>query len=228
MNKDRLSYRLQVVGDFVPQDAHLLDVGSDHAYLPINLIKRGKIKRALAGEVVEGPYESALNNVKKEGLSDQIEVRLANGLAAFDSQDEVTAISIAGMGGSLIAQILEGGKEKLSGVTKLVLQPNNSENNLRAWLVANDFTIEQEVILEENDKIYEVLVAGHGKSSLSPQEIKFGPYLLQEKSPIFKKKWLKELDKNQKILKNLKENSKDQDKLKIIEGQIKQLEELVR
>ena len=132
MKNEKLSQRLTQVGEFVPQDAILLDVGSDHAYLPIHLVKTGRINKAIAGEVVKGPYESAVANVQSAGLQDQISVRLANGLAAFEpTTDGVNTITIAGMGGHLIAEILEDGRDKLCQVSTLILQPNNGERHLR-------------------------------------------------------------------------------------------------
>lgn len=95
-----LSQRLAAVAEFVPQGARLLDVGSDHAYLPIALMEDGKIEFAIAGEVVKGPYESALHNVSGAGLADKIAVRLADGLAAFEASDGITTITICGMGGA--------------------------------------------------------------------------------------------------------------------------------
>ncbi len=86
MEFTKLSNRLDLVASFVPAGARLLDVGSDHAYLPIALLQEGKIEAAIAGEVVEGPYQSALQNVADNGLEDKIEVRLANGLAALNQQ----------------------------------------------------------------------------------------------------------------------------------------------
>jgi len=77
MEFTKLSNRLDLVASFVPAGARLLDVGSDHAYLPIALLQEGKIEAAIAGEVVEGPYQSALQNVADNGLEDKIEVRLA-------------------------------------------------------------------------------------------------------------------------------------------------------
>ncbi|SNM45355.1 Bcl-2 family protein [Streptococcus pneumoniae] len=74
-----ISKRLELVASFVSQGAILLDVGSDHAYLPIELVERGQIKSAIAGEVVEGPYQSAVKNVEAHGLKEKIQVRLANG-----------------------------------------------------------------------------------------------------------------------------------------------------
>ena len=70
-----ISKRLELVASFVPQGAVLLDVGSDHAYLPIDLVERGRIKSAIAGEVVEGPYQSAVKNVEANGLKRKIKVR---------------------------------------------------------------------------------------------------------------------------------------------------------
>ena len=113
MEFTKLSNRLDLVASFVPAGARLLDVGSDHAYLPIALLQEGKIEAAIAGEVVEGPYQSALQNVADNGLEDKIEVRLANGLAAFEPTDGISCITIAGMGGRLII-VVEHGSQELS------------------------------------------------------------------------------------------------------------------
>ncbi|HEL2401783.1 TPA: tRNA (adenine-N(1))-methyltransferase [Streptococcus suis] len=191
----RLSKRLATVSDYVPQGARLVDVGSDHAYLPLFLVEQGRIEFAVAGEVVQGPYQSALQNVEQAGQSDKISVRLANGLAAVEQADHITTVTIAGMGGRLIADILEAGQDKLVSVERLILQPNNREDDVRRWLVAHDFQIIAEEILEENDKIYEILVAEKGKSDLTADQLRFGPYLLEDQSTTFQKKWLKELDK---------------------------------
>ena len=164
MEFTKLSNRLDLVASFVPAGARL-DVGSDHAYLPIALLQEGKIEAAIAGEVVEGPYQSALQNVADNGLEDKIEVRLANGLAAFEPTDSISCITIAGMGGRLIADILAAGLEKLAGVSRLVLQPNNREDELRAWLVDHDF------------------------------RIVFGPHLMLEQARAFVQKWTKEVEK---------------------------------
>lgn len=202
-----LSSRLTEVATFVPKGSKLLDVGSDHAYLPIALIQSGHISSAIAGEVVQGPYDSAVKNVAKYGLSDQIDVRLANGLAAFEVTDGVNTITICGMGGRLIADILEAGKEKLAQVERLILQPNNREDDLRTWLMANEFTIVAEKIMTENDKSYEILVAEHGKEVLTKTELRFGKYLLTEKSGTFVAKWVREIEKLEVALSQIPENN---------------------
>ena len=202
-----ISKRLSIVASFVPQGAVLLDVGSDHAYLPIELVESGKIERAIAGEVVVGPYQSALKNVKAHGLSEKIQVRLANGLAAFEETDQVSTITIAGMGGRLIATILEEGLDKLSSVNRLILQPNNREDELRVWLQAHGFQIVAESILEEAGKYYEIIVVETGIMNLSASEVRFGPFLSQEASPVFVEKWQKEAGKLEYALDQIPEKN---------------------
>ncbi len=190
-----ISKRLELVASFVPQESVLLDVGSDHAYLPIELVERGQIERAIAGEVVVGPYQSALKNVEAHGLEEKIQVRLANGLAAFEEEDQVSVITIAGMGGRLIATILEEGLDKLASVERLILQPNNREDDLRIWLQDHGFQIVAESILEEAGKFYEILVVEAGQMKLSASDVRFGPFLSKEVSPVFVQKWQKEATK---------------------------------
>ena len=216
-----ISKRLELVASFVPQGAILLDVGSDHAYLPIDLVERGQIESAIAGEVVEGPYQSAVKNVEAHGLKEKIQVRLANGLAAFEEADQVSVITIAGMGGRLIARILEEGLDKLANVERLILQPNNREDDLRIWLQENEFQIVAESILEEAGKFYEILVVKAGQMKLSASDVRFGPFLSKEVSPFFVQKWQKEAVKLEFALgqipeKNLEERQVLVDKIQAI------------
>ena len=205
-----ISKRLELVASFVPQGAVLLDVGSDHAYLPIDLVEKGKIERAIAGEVVEGPYQSAVKNVEAHGLKEKIQVRLANGLAAFEEADQVSVITIAGMGGRLIATILEEGLEKLANVERLILQPNNREDDLRIWLQDHDFQIVAESILEEAGKFYEILVVEAGQMKLSASDVRFGPILSKEVSPVFVQKWQKEAAKLEFALDQIPEKNMEE------------------
>ena len=202
-----ISKRLELVASFVPQGAVLLDVGSDHAYLPIELVEIAQIKSAIAGEVVEGPYQSAVKNVEAHGLKEKIQVRLANGLAAFEEADQVSVVTIAGMGGRLIATILEEGLEKLANVERLILQPNNREDDLRIWLQDHGFQIVAESILEEAGKFYEILVVEAGQMKLSASDVRFGPFLSKEVSPVFVQKWQKEAVKLEFALEQIPEKN---------------------
>ncbi len=191
MNAQQLSQRLMKVAEYVPAGAVVADIGSDHAYLPCHLIHNRIARSAIAGEVVRGPYESARKKVREEGLENQITVRLASGLEAIDPADGVTAVTIAGMGGSLIASILSDGQDRLSGVERLVLQPNIHAQAIREWAVGNQWKIVAEDILKENDKIYEILVLEPSMEpvELTSKELLFGPILLTSHNSIFFEKW---------------------------------------
>ena len=135
VDEKHLSARLACVASLVPAGARVADIGSDHAYLPAALVLDGKIDFAIAGEVVKGPYENAVHEIKDHQLEGRVIPRLADGLAAIEPADKVDTITIAGMGGSLIASILEKDKNKLTGIKRLVLQPNVGESQLREWLM---------------------------------------------------------------------------------------------
>ena len=112
MNDIRLSARLIRVADFVQKGVKVADIGSDHAYLPCYLCLRDKVTTVIAGELNEGPYQLAQNQVQRFGLEDRIDERRGNGLQVLRA-GEVDVVTIAGMGGGLISKILDEGKEKL-------------------------------------------------------------------------------------------------------------------
>lgn len=232
MNEQGLSKRLAKVGSYVQTGARLADIGSDHAYLPVALMLQNKIQYAVAGEVVKGPYQSAEKQVRKNGLIDKVIVRLADGLTAIHSEDQIDTITICGMGGTLIVNILEKGKElgNLSHRERLILQPNVGEKTVREWLSLNKYRILNEEILEENQKIYEIIVAEPttSKEELSEEHLFFGPKLMEEKSDVFKKKWHHELKEKKRILNELKKaGNPPVEKLEAFERQIKWIEEML-
>lgn len=205
MNAQKLSKRLETVASFVPTGAIIADIGSDHAYLPCYLIHKKIAKRAIAGEVVKGPFETAVRQVREEGLIHKVSVRLADGLEAIDESDKVDTITIAGMGGPLIVSILEKNPSALKSVTRLILQPNIHAKVIREWAVKNNWALLDEVILEEDDKIYEVLVLQRGEMELSEKELLLGKYLPVEKSKVFIKKWENEIANWKRVLASLNE-----------------------
>ena len=202
VDEKHLSARLACVASLVPAGARVADIGSDHAYLPAALVLDGKIDFAIAGEVVKGPYENAVHEIKDHQLIGQVIPRLADGLAAIEPADKVDTITIAGMGGSLIASILEKGKDKLTEIKRLVLQPNVGESQLREWLMNNHYQIMTEKIIEEDNHIYEIIVAEPSVVPFrySKYELDFGPFLLENKGPIFKKKWQEYLQREAHVI----------------------------
>ncbi|KAB0489928.1 tRNA (adenine(22)-N(1))-methyltransferase [Pseudomonas psychrophila] len=201
MNEHTLSMRLERVAAHMPAGARLADIGSDHGYLPVALMRRGAIAAAVAGEVAQTPFHAAVRTVRDNGLEQQITVRQANGLAAIEAADEITAISICGMGGETIRDILESGKARLSGRERLILQPNGGEQPLRQWLMENNYRILCEELLRENGFYYEIIVAERaGPVLYTAEELYFGPLQMQARSPVFLGKWQRMLLEKQKVL----------------------------
>lgn len=200
MNAQKLSKRLETVASFVPKGAIVADIGSDHAYLPCFLIHKGIATKAIAGEVAKGPFEAAVSQVKTEGLEDKITVRLANGLKAIHESDGVDTITIAGMGGPLIVSILNDYPTALTNVSRLILQPNIHAKVIREWAIENGWLILDEVILEEDEKIYEILVLQRGHQTLTEVEILLGSHLIAKRDEPFIKKWTREVQNWRNVL----------------------------
>lgn len=190
-----LNQRLTTVCNYLVP-GNLADIGSDHAYLPIYAIQHGLITHAIAGEVIKGPFEAAKKNVSENQFNDVIDVRLGDGLSVLRQNESIQNITICGMGGPLIARILNEGRIHLANGPRLILQSNIQTEVLRYTLMTLNYQIIEEVIMEEKGHIYEIVVAAHlgHQDHLDKKELKFGPKLLQNKNEIFYKKWRHELE----------------------------------
>ncbi len=197
----KLSKRLQAIYDIVPQSNVLADIGSDHALLPIALVLSGKVTRAYASEINEGPYEATVKNIAKYGVSNYVSAVLSDGLSNLEK--DVNTVSICGMGGSLIVDILDRNKAKLDNVDTLVLGPNNNEETVRIWLMNNGFEIAFEKIVEEDGHFYEIIKACKGFKAYTRDELFFGPVLLREKNEAFIRKWSNQRDHLLKVMNNI-------------------------
>jgi len=204
LNEHTLSHRLERVAAHVPAGARLADIGSDHGYLPVALVRRGAIEAAVAGEVALTPFHAAERTVRENDMVDQVTVRLADGLEALQPEDGITAVSLCGMGGETIRDILARGKARLSGQERLVLQPNGGEQPLRVWLMEHGYRIVHEEALREHRFDYEIIVAEPtGPVQYTEQELYFGPVQMQLRSPAFLNKWQRMLRQKEQTLKNL-------------------------
>ena len=149
----RLSERLERVVSFVRPCASAADIGTDHALVPVELVQRGIVKKAIAMDVRPGPLSRAKEQISRAGLSDQIEPRLSDGLAALKPQEAETVI-IAGMGGELIIRILTEGRHMWDSVAQWVLSPHSEVFKVRGWFLENGFSIEKEDMVCEDGKYY--------------------------------------------------------------------------
>lgn len=204
MTPHKLSARLERVAAQVPAGARLADIGTDHGYLLVALMSRGLISAAVAGEVALTPLRAVERSVRENGLGERIAVRLADGLAAIEPGDRITAISFCGMGGETIRDILARDKARLGGNQRLILQPNGGEQPLRRWLMDNGYRICHEELLQENRFFYEIIVAEPGEPTrYTDRELYFGPLLLQARGPVFVAKWQRLLRLKQQTLAGL-------------------------
>jgi len=148
--------RLQLVASFVPKGANLGDIGTDHAYLPITLYETQQISKAVAVDVHEGPYQSALTAVKARHLEAVIDVRFGDGLMPLKA-GEVNVLTLAGMGGKTMLDILSARPDVLESVHDLIMQPQGSESAVRLAMLANGWRLKAEKLVEEDDRIYVVM-----------------------------------------------------------------------
>ena len=166
-----LTPRLRMVGKLIPAGVRLTDVGTDHAYLPAALIGEGKIPSAIAADLRQGPLARAKETVRQAGLTGKVAFRLCDGLSGI-RPDETDAVAIAGMGGETIAAILSAALWTRERGTPLILQPMSSMPELRGWLQANGFCIEEERLAREGDTLYTALLVRAGEMPpLSPAEL---------------------------------------------------------
>ncbi len=201
--------RLETIGSLVLQDCILADIGTDHAYLPVFLLLENKIKAAIAGDIVEGPCRAATNTVSLYNLKDKIQVRLGSGLSVL-KVGEAECISIAGMGGATIVDILAAGLKIAKSAKRLVLQPQTGAKGLRKWLLDNGWDIVDEELVWENKRLYEIVVAEPSskmKTLYSEIELEIGPVLLEKKHPLLEDQFVKLLEGYKKQLNYMKKST---------------------
>ena len=223
-----MNLRLNTLAKMVDPDSKVADIGTDHAYLPIELVKSRKIKFAIASDVAEGPLENAKSDIAEVGLSDQIETRLGNGLETITHQDQVDTVVIAGMGGKLMVDILDTAWSKDFQFKNLVLEPNIGEAGVRNWLMMHNYQIVAEKLIAEAGHTYELIKARltSDKHDLTEKEIFFGPFIMREKNPVFYQKWQGQLQYYEKLLQNLnKARKKDEDRINEVEHNIQLIKE---
>lgn len=152
--------RLLSVAEEVRQDAIVADIGTDHAYLPIFLLERGRVRFAYLTDINEGPLERARANADAAGLSDKVDCILTDGIASL-SNLPITDFCICGMGGELIADIISKAPFAKREGLKFILQPMSREGALRRFLYAEGFIIEREIYSLDAGKYYVAFSAKH-------------------------------------------------------------------
>lgn len=166
-----LTARLKKVKSHITSDV-MADIGTDHAYVPIALAEEGSIKKAVAGDIREGPLSIARENIEKHNLSHVIETRLGSGLSVL-KENEVKEIVIAGMGAVTIMNILEENESIARKADKLILQPMNGQADLRKFLIDSGYIIFNEDIAVEADKVYQIFDIKNGNGIMPKNEMDY-------------------------------------------------------
>lgn len=222
-NKIPLSIRLKKIYDIMPECDCFADIGTDHAYLPVYMCATGKCKTAIASDIVPGPLKRANATILKFGMSDKISVRLGPGVSTLSS-DEADVVSIAGMGGLIIAQILEQGRDVLKNTAKIIVQPMTAVEDLREYLYKNNWNIEQEYLVKENDKLYNILSISSADSNTAfePDDIDIfiGRHLIEDKPDLYNEYLERKIFKLDKMIAGLKKSSSETSADKIKECEV--------
>ena len=223
-----LSERLKIVADFIT-GPNLVDIGSDHAYLPIYAVQNKIVKQALCGEVVQGPFEASKKNVENYGLSEQIEVRFGNGLEILKPTDAVDTITICGMGGPLIADIIDSGFNYLSGKPRFVVQANTYPKKIREVLVKRGYEITDEVQYKDGHHFYDIIVFDYVKdpADYSDLELRFGPINLKNRTTLFIDDLNREKKHVEGILSGIKDVEKNEQQILKLKNNLKQISEVL-
>ena len=184
MKDIKLSKRLTVAAELCREGSFIADVGTDHAYLPIYLAQKGRIRGGVVSDINKGPIDRARAHIAEHGLSDVLTPQLCDGLSAL-SQFAPEDVFILGMGGELIARIISDAPFLKDTRIRLILQPMTHPELLRGYLAKNGFSIREERLVKE-DKIYQIMLAEYSGETeeYTRLELMFGKQNIAERSPL--------------------------------------------
>ena len=202
----KLSKRLEAISSLVPNDSKIIDIGCDHGLLDIYLYQQKKCNKIIASDINESALSNAKDNIKKNNLEKEIETRLGNGLDTLKESDSINTIVISGMGAHTVVGILKNNLDKLKDIDTIIIQSNTKIEFLRKEVTRLNYMIDDEILIEDNKKIYTIIKFIKGKRKYSKKELYFGPILLKKNTKLFQMNNKKELDKLKLLLKMMPKN----------------------
>ncbi len=206
-----ISKRMECIISMVTPGYSVCDVGCDHAFISIALVKRRISPKALCMDINEGPLRGAKEHIDEEGLGELISVRLSDGLKKY-VPGEADSLIIAGMGGPLLCDILSENINNTRDFKEMILSPQSEIADCRKYLYQNGFVIANENMVFDEGKFYVVMrvikqeeVYGEGKCPmLTEREAMFGPCLIRERNPVLADYLSRESEKTENVLCKLK------------------------
>lgn len=183
-----LDARLAAAASFVRQNSVICDVGTDHAYIPVYLLKNGIARAAVATDINKGPLERAKYNAERYDVSKKIRFVLANGLCGVEPEREpVDDIIICGMGGELIARIIDASEYTRKRGVRLIMQPMTCAPELRKYLAEAGFNVVTERLCKASGKLYTCIVAEYDGivRAFTEAELILGKRNIENNEPLF-------------------------------------------
>lgn len=225
-----LKGRLRLIYDMIPQCDTLCDIGTDHALVPAYALLNKRCRRAIASDVRKGPLKRAEQTQKASNLQDVMDLRLGNGLEVL-SMDEVDVIVIAGMGGVLMAELLENQMEKARKARRMILQPMYAQEVVRPFLWRHGFTVADEALIREGSKLYQVLAVYHDEAASAsarkdPLYAVIGEGLIRNRDPLLEDWLCDRMKRQRKIVDGLRKAASTSPDLGREEALLKDMESL--
>lgn len=199
----KIAKRLKVTADMVLKGSYAADIGTDHAYIPIYLVRQNISGRVVATDVRYGPLKRAKRNIVMYGLEDEICLKQGWGLEPVYDIDVNCAV-LAGMGGYLICNILGTGYKKAESIEYFILQPMQFSAELRKYLYCNNYIIYDESLVKENGRIFEIMAVRHGHDSINDSiYYEIGKKLIEKKDPLLREFIQYKIDDINKIMQKI-------------------------
>lgn len=230
-----LSARMEALTRMVTKGNRVCDVGCDHGWVSIYLVQQGISPHVLAMDVRQGPLSRAQEHIRQQGLEAYIETRLSDGVTALGLGEADTVIC-AGMGGRLMQRIMKEGREKLTAMRELILQPQSEIAVFRAYLRRAGYVTVAEDMVYEEGKFYPIMkvvpegITAVGEALSEDAERQaledcFGKILLAGRHPVLKQYLMAARENNRQILERLRQNAADSGRTA---GRIRELDEQQR
>lgn len=201
-----MNKRIERIASFVPKGAIVADIGTDHAQLPILLVKDKICDKVYACDDKQGPLNSAIENIKKNHMDKSIETVLSDGF--HNVPKDITCAVIAGMGFQTVIHILEDAKERLSQLETIIVQVNDDLYSFRKYLSENHYSIVKEDLIVDRKKYYTIIVLNTNyHDSYSDIELLHGPCLMKENTPLYQEYVKKQLTHYEKLMELAKNDS---------------------
>ena len=223
--RTKLGARLTAVARFVEKGKTVADIGTDHAYLPVYLVTNGICPKAIASDIGEGPLKNAEKIIKKTHTQESIRLMISDGLDSY-AKDDADVFIFAGMGGTLIKQLLEKTEWIKSGDLQFIFQPMSRSEELIEFLITNGFKITKETACFDGERCYIVFCAEYtGESKEYPEcfpYVSLLPESNSEAAEFFINRQYRLLEKRLKALEIAKTEQLEQEKIKVILNQMKE------